>query len=290
MGGAPHQLIAFGAAFLAGAINSVAGGGTLVSFPVLVWLGLPSTIANATSTVAIWPGSLGGMLGFRRDLNGMAPRMYALIVPSLVGGIAGAVLLRLTPTSLFDRLVPLLILFATGLFMAQDAVQRLLRIAPRDLASPKPQSGEGGGTIRATVTDPQGGTFSVVFVQAKREPSGPTINGQRGADGTYTISAPAGTYELSVNVPAMKSFRRGGLVVASGQTLQLDVRLEDTVSLRTLGEDPTAIVATFFNRPDPPKGRTPRLTNGKPDLTGVWLGGPTDLGGLDLQAWAAALA
>ena len=159
MGGAPHQLLAFGAAFLAGAINSVAGGGTLVSFPALVWLGLPSTIANATSTVAIWPGSLGGMLGFRRDLQGMAPRMYALVVPSLIGGVSGAVLLRLTPTSLFDRLVPLLILFATGLFMAQDAVQRLLKIdrafaspkpgSPKpqsgeEPASPKPQSGEGG--------------------------------------------------------------------------------------------------------------------------------------------------
>jgi uncharacterized membrane protein YfcA len=126
--GAQHQLLAFGAAFLAGAINSVAGGGTLVSFPALIWLGLPSTVANATSTVAIWPGSLGGMLGFRRDLNALEPRMYALIVPSFIGGIAGAVLLRLTPTSVFDRLVPLLILFATCLFMAQDAVQRALKI------------------------------------------------------------------------------------------------------------------------------------------------------------------
>ena len=145
------------------------------------------------------------------------------------------------------------------------------------------------GTIRATVTDPQGGTFAVAFVQAKREPSGPTVNGQGGAGGTYILDVPAGTYELSVNVPGMKSFRRGGLVVAAGQTLQLDVRLEDTLALRTLGEDPTAIVATYFTRPDPPKGRTPRLTNGKPDLSGVWLGGPPDLGGLDLQPWAEAL-
>ena len=128
MDSAPHELLAFGAAFLAGAINSVAGGGTLVSFPALIWLGLPSTIANATSTVAIWPGSLGGMLGFRENLRGMERRMYVLIAPSLVGGIAGAILLRLTPTSVFDRLVPLLILFATCLFMAQDAVQRMLRI------------------------------------------------------------------------------------------------------------------------------------------------------------------
>ena len=130
MASAPHELLAFGAAFLAGAINSVAGGGTLVSFPALIWLGLPSTIANATSTVAIWPGSLGGMLGFRENLRGMERRLYALIAPSLVGGIGGAILLRLTPTSLFDRLVPLLILFATCLFMAQDAVQRILKIGP----------------------------------------------------------------------------------------------------------------------------------------------------------------
>jgi len=130
VGSAPHELLAFGAAFLAGAINSVAGGGTLVSFPALIWLGLPSTIANATSTVAIWPGSLGGMLGFRDNLRGMDRRMYALIVPSLIGGISGAILLRLTPTSVFDRLVPLLILFATCLFMAQDAVQRILKIGP----------------------------------------------------------------------------------------------------------------------------------------------------------------
>ena len=145
------------------------------------------------------------------------------------------------------------------------------------------------GSIRASVTDQQGGTFPVAFVQAKREPSGPVINGNGGEGGIYTIKVPAGTYELSVNVPGMKSFRRGGLLVMAGQTLPVDVRLEDTVSLRTLGEDPSAIVANYMNRPDPPKGRTPRLINRKPDLTGVWLAGPIDLGGLELQPWAAAL-
>lgn len=164
-------------------------------------------------------------------------------------------------------------------------VAALIVCASAAFAQPAP------GTIRATVTDPQGGGFVVAFVQAEPQPSGPAINGRRGADGiTYTINVPPGTYELSVNVPTMKPFRRGGLVVASGQTLQVDARLEDTVSLRTLGEDPTAIVATYFNRPEPPKGPTPRLTNGKPDLTGVWLGGPPDLGGIALQPWAAALA
>ncbi|MGE0446667.1 MAG: sulfite exporter TauE/SafE family protein [Vicinamibacterales bacterium] len=119
-----HNLIAFAAAFVAGAVNSVAGGGSLVSFPTLVWLGLPSITANATNTVAVWPGSLGSMWGYRRELRDTEPRMYALIGPSLVGGIAGALLLRITPGRLFDQIVPLLILFATFLFMAQEPVQR----------------------------------------------------------------------------------------------------------------------------------------------------------------------
>src|SRR3990170_6809954 len=103
-------LVVFIAAFVAGAINSVAGGGTLLTFPALVWVGLPSTIANATSTVAIWPGSLGGLWGYRRDLRGLPATTYALIVPSLIGGITGAVLLSMTPTEMFDRLIPILIL------------------------------------------------------------------------------------------------------------------------------------------------------------------------------------
>jgi uncharacterized membrane protein YfcA len=123
-----HALVAFGAAFAAGAINSIAGGGTLVSFPALVWLGLPSITANATSTVAIWPGSLGGMWGFRQELRTANPRLLLLALPSLVGGLTGALLLKLTPTSVFDRLVPLLILFATLLFAAQGPLQRLFRI------------------------------------------------------------------------------------------------------------------------------------------------------------------
>jgi hypothetical protein len=124
-----HALLAFAAAFAAGAINSVAGGGTLISFPTLIWLGLDSVTANATNTVAIWPGSLGGMWGFRRELRTARPRMLALIVPSLIGGLAGAWLLRFTPPAIFDRLVPFLILFATFLFMGQEAVQRLLKTA-----------------------------------------------------------------------------------------------------------------------------------------------------------------
>jgi uncharacterized membrane protein YfcA len=122
-----HAAGAFGAAFLAGAINSVAGGGTLVSFPTLIWLGLDSVTANATSTVAIWPGTVGSVWGYRRELRKAESRFRILIVPSLIGGIVGAMLLRWTPASLFDRLVPFLILFATLLFMVQESVQRWLK-------------------------------------------------------------------------------------------------------------------------------------------------------------------
>ena len=115
---------------MASSINAIAFGGSLVSFPTLVWLGVPAIIANATNTAAVWPGSLGAVWGYRRELRGTAPRMYWLIVPSVLGAIAGAWLLRLTPTALFDRLVPVLLLFATLLFAVQEPLQRMFNLRP----------------------------------------------------------------------------------------------------------------------------------------------------------------
>jgi uncharacterized membrane protein YfcA len=119
-----HQLLVFLAACAGGAINSVAGGGTLLTVPTLIWLGVPAINANATSTVALWPGSLSGAWGFRREMRQADSRVYALIVPSVIGGLTGAILLKRTPPHLFERLIPVLILFATCLFMAQEALQR----------------------------------------------------------------------------------------------------------------------------------------------------------------------
>ena len=124
-----HAALAFGSAFAAGMINAVAGGGTLVSFPTLIWLRLSPVVANATSTVAIWPATLGGMFGYRRELRTVELALLALIVPSLLGGIAGALLLRFTPPYIFEILVPYLILFATVLFAIQEPVQRFLKPA-----------------------------------------------------------------------------------------------------------------------------------------------------------------
>ena len=117
----------FSAAFAAGMINSVAGGGTLVSFPTLLWLGRDPIIANATSAVALWPGSVAGMFGFRRELAGSRRLMILLGVPSLAGGLIGAVLLLLTPSQTFSAVVPYLILFATLLFMAGEPINKWLR-------------------------------------------------------------------------------------------------------------------------------------------------------------------
>ena len=116
----------FAAGVAAGAINSIAGGGTLVSFPTLVWLGRDPITANATNTVAIWPGSLAGAYGFRRELSTVRGWLLILIVPSLLGGALGAWLLLRTPAPLFEQLVPFLILGATVLLALQEVITRKL--------------------------------------------------------------------------------------------------------------------------------------------------------------------
>jgi uncharacterized membrane protein YfcA len=120
---------AFGSAFTAGAINAVAGGGTLISYPTLLALGMNAVTANATSTVAIWPGTIGSMWGYRRELGHAEPKFRILIVPSLVGGLFGALLLRWTSPATMERIVPFLILFATILLSLQPLVQRFLKVA-----------------------------------------------------------------------------------------------------------------------------------------------------------------
>ncbi|HEY2385916.1 MAG TPA: sulfite exporter TauE/SafE family protein [Candidatus Binatia bacterium] len=127
---AAGALVVFVVGIVAGLINSVAGGGTLLSFPTLVWLGRDPVLANVTNTVALWPGSLTGMLGFRRDLRGGRPLLVFLAVPTVLGGMAGAALLLHTPSATFGRIVPWLILFATVLFAAQGPIMRALPVSP----------------------------------------------------------------------------------------------------------------------------------------------------------------
>ncbi|MFL6277823.1 MAG: sulfite exporter TauE/SafE family protein [Blastocatellia bacterium] len=120
-------VIIFSAAFVAGMMNSVAGGGTLLTFPALIWMGIDPKAANVTSTIALWPGSLGGMVGYRRELRDSRRFMQWLAPSSVAGGLVGALLLLKTPSSTFAAIVPFLILFATVLFAAGEPLMRWLR-------------------------------------------------------------------------------------------------------------------------------------------------------------------
>lgn len=115
----------FAAAFIGGAINSVAGGGSLIAFPALVVFGVDKIIANATNTAALWPGTIGSVWAYRDDLKPLVNLLILLLAPSFVGGLLGALLLTRTPPELFGRIVPLLVLFATLIFAARDAFNRI---------------------------------------------------------------------------------------------------------------------------------------------------------------------
>jgi uncharacterized membrane protein YfcA len=108
----------------AGIMNAMAGGGTILTYPTLLFLGESAITANATSTVALWPGALASMYGYRREVAEHKDWLKTLFLPSLAGGALGAVLLLLTPVEAFERLAPFLILFATVLFMLQGVVSR----------------------------------------------------------------------------------------------------------------------------------------------------------------------
>lgn len=117
------------AAAVGAMMNAVAGGGTLVTFPALIALGVPPITANATSTVALWPGTMTSMWGYRAELHGARRWAIAFAVPSLLGGVAGALLLLQTPEQRFAEIVPWLILGATALFIMQPTLMRWLRAA-----------------------------------------------------------------------------------------------------------------------------------------------------------------
>jgi len=116
----------FVAALLGGALNAVAGGGSFIAFPALVFTGIPPIMANATNTVALWPGSVASVGAYRVELR-TAPHRALLAVASFIGGIGGAVLLLRTPPGVFERLIPYLLLLATLLFAFSPSLTARLR-------------------------------------------------------------------------------------------------------------------------------------------------------------------
>ncbi len=121
------------AAGAAGAVNALAGGGTLISFPALTAVGVPAVAANVTNTVALCPGYFGATLAQAKDLRGQKRRLWLLLPAGVLGGIAGGLLLLHTGERTFRALVPFLILLASGLLAVQEPVRAWLtrRLAGR---------------------------------------------------------------------------------------------------------------------------------------------------------------
>jgi uncharacterized membrane protein YfcA len=121
-------VLLFLAAVLGGALNSVAGGGSFITFPSLIFAGIGAKIANATSTVALWPGSVASATAYRKELA-LVNRLLLMVLAgtSLVGGVLGAILLLRTSQSTFVQLIPYLLLLATLLFAFSGPITSLLR-------------------------------------------------------------------------------------------------------------------------------------------------------------------
>jgi uncharacterized membrane protein YfcA len=125
-------LIIFATGVFAGAINAVAGGGTLLTFPVLLWLGRDPILANATNALALWPGSLAGAYALRREAYAARAILRWLLPIGVVGSFIGGVLLLATPARVFSGIVPFLVLGATLLLAVQRPLKARLQMGAGD--------------------------------------------------------------------------------------------------------------------------------------------------------------
>jgi uncharacterized membrane protein YfcA len=161
---ATDLLIAAAVALLAGGVNSIAGGGSLILFPTLVALGLGTVEANVTNSVAQWPGYLGGVAGFRAEYAGQRRRLLRLGAVAVLGGTTGSVLLLTTPSEAFDVVVPVLVLLASSLLALQPLVTRRLRQADSDGATGDPGWLYGALFLATVYGGYFGGALGVILV------------------------------------------------------------------------------------------------------------------------------
>ena len=135
-----HAALLATAAFAAGVLNAIAGGGSFLTFPALVFTGVPPIMANATSALAVSPGYFGSTLGFKPELRELPKRrLWREMAICAVGGVGGALLLLVTPATLFSGIVPWLLLFATALFAAGPSIARWARARSGDGAHAEPR-------------------------------------------------------------------------------------------------------------------------------------------------------
>ncbi len=153
-------LLVAGGAFLAGGMNAIAGGGTFFSFPAMLAAGVPPVMANASNTVALWPASLSSAWAYRREAmrHGRWAALLALI--SVIGGLAGGLLLLAISDETFSRLIPWLLLVATTLFAFSSQVSRLIAwIKGHMKLPPSNQPGSTGGALFQLAVAIYGGFF-----------------------------------------------------------------------------------------------------------------------------------
>ncbi len=152
----PHYLLVALAAFAAGIVNALAGGGTLISFPALTLLGIPPVAANVTNTVALCPGYLGATLAQRTLLTDQKQRLWWYIPAAALGGLAGALLLLFTGERLFTAIIPWLILLAAVLLAAGEPVKKWLARLQADESDPR---GEAMVSLPVALASVYGGYF-----------------------------------------------------------------------------------------------------------------------------------
>ena len=193
---------------IAGAINSIAGGGTMISFPLLIFLGLTPLVANASNTVGIWPGAIGSAWGFRRELQALPRRYFWLLCPVTLGGAIGAWILRSTPAEHFERIIPYLLGAATLLFIAQPWIRRL--VEPSATTTDQPNGSVTAAllsTVLLTLVAIYGGYFgagmSILML---------SLLGLVGLSDMLQMTATTSLLSLGINGAAGLIFIAGGMV------------------------------------------------------------------------------
>ena len=202
-----HLFIIFAAGAIAGFMNSIAGGGTIVTFPALILAGIPAIPANATSTMALLPSALGYTFGYRKNIPAVWHWIKLFALASLIGGFLGGLLLVQTPPATFDWLVPFLILLATVLFTANNFFSKLLRFELRNYSEAHRKRWLAGAVIFQFFVSIYGGYFGAgigILLLA-------TL-GMLGMSDIHEMNTVKGVMGFLVNIIAAVYFAMKGLV------------------------------------------------------------------------------
>jgi uncharacterized membrane protein YfcA len=227
-------LLVLAAGTLAGAINAVAGGGTLISFPALLSVGISPVTANITSSVGLLSGYAGGSVAYRQELEGQRERAKGLLIAAVVGGLVGAVLLLLTPGERFRDVVPFLILLSSALLAVQPRLAGWLKGHGSDRPAWQVQVPVGLAAVYGSYF---GGALGVILL---------AVLGLLVADELQRLNALKGVLSLVINLAGVAVFLFTGHVdwLAAG-LLAVGAYLGATVGVKAARKLPGQTVRAF---------------------------------------------